>query len=189
MIDIHHVGTHDRSKSAGALQATLIELQALQLATKQAHWNVSGMLFWSMHEMLDAHYEAIAAMTDEVAERLLSTGNPADGRPRTIVERSPIAEMPDGLLDDSWLLAYFAEQYAVVADRLLERIGDIEEDDPTSANLLQEVEHLVEKNQWQVRAHLEARPTDSQPRERTGMTRPASRRRPLTRAHAPAAKS
>lgn len=156
MIDIRHPGTQDAAKSAAALQATLTELQALQLATKQAHWNVSGMLFWSMHEMLDAHHAGIATMADTVAERLLAVGSPADGRPRTIVERAPIAEIPGGLLDDTWILSYFTEQYAAVGERLRERVGKIEEDDPTSANLLQEVEHLVEKDQWQMRAHLEA---------------------------------
>lgn len=176
MIDIRHARTHDASKSAEALQATLLELQALQLATKQAHWNVAGMLFWSMHEMLDVHYAGIATLTDQVAERLLAVGSPADARPRTIVERAPIAEMPDGMLDDIWILSYFTEQYAAVAERVLKRIGAIEEDDPTSANLLQEVEHAIEKDLWQMRVHLEARPGDRTTDAERGIARrvPAS---------------
>ena len=38
-------GSEGYSKTVGALQRVLIELQQLQLQTKQAHWNVSGTLF------------------------------------------------------------------------------------------------------------------------------------------------
>lgn len=52
-----------------ALQNTLTELQALQLQTKQAHWNVSGTLWSTLHELLQDHYEGISKYADDVAER------------------------------------------------------------------------------------------------------------------------
>ena len=53
-----------------ALQSTLTELQQLQLQTKEAHWNVSGTLFYPLHELLQEHYEGLSKYADEVAERL-----------------------------------------------------------------------------------------------------------------------
>ena len=82
------------SASIQALQRTLTELQQLQLQTKQAHWNVSGTLFRSLHEELQEHYEGIARYADEVAERLLQVGSSSGGRAGTIVRTSRIPEFP-----------------------------------------------------------------------------------------------
>ena len=82
---------NDLKPSIRALQQTLTELQALQLQTKQAHWNVSGTLFYPLHLLLQEHYEGVAKYADEVAERLQGIGVSSDGRATTIVsaERSP----------------------------------------------------------------------------------------------------
>lgn len=153
-------GTDDLAKSAKALQATLTELQDLQLQTKQAHWNVSGTLFWPLHGMLQEHYEGIAKYADDVAERLLSVGSSSDGRAPTIVQTAGLPEIPGGFLDDARVLTFFTTQYQTVGARIKTRIGDIEKVDPTSANLLQEVEHGIEKYQWQVRAEFQQTSTD-----------------------------
>lgn len=175
-------------KSARALQATLVELQALQLQTKQAHWNVSGTLYWPLHQMLDAHYEGIAKMTDDVAERLLAVGSPADGRPQTIIADADLPEITGGFVDDAWCLKFFAQQYATVSGRLLERITGLEDADPTSANLLQEVEHLIDKDQWQMRAHFQPTPTDRNEGADIGATRRGAMPRATAAAHGPNAK-
>ncbi|WP_161883168.1 Dps family protein [Deinococcus alpinitundrae] len=153
-------GTDDLAKSARALQSTLTELQALQLQTKQAHWNVSGTLFYPIHLMLQEHYEGIATYADEVAERLLAVGSSSDGRAPTIVQTSGLPEIPGGFIDDARVLTFFTTQYQTVGERLKKRIDDVEKVDPTSANLLQEVEHGIEKYQWQVRAEFQQTPTD-----------------------------
>lgn len=154
-------GTDSLAQSAKALQSTLTELQALQLQTKQAHWNVSGTLFWPLHEMLQEHYEGVSKYADDVAERLLAVGSSSDGRAPTIVQTSNLPEISGGFLDDARVLTFFTVQYQAVGERLKKRIDDIEKVDPTSANLLQEVEHAIEKYQWQMRAHFQPTSTDA----------------------------
>ena len=51
-----------------ALQGQLIELQNLALQAKQAHWNVSGTLYYPLHELLQEHYEGYTEYADRVAE-------------------------------------------------------------------------------------------------------------------------
>ena len=153
-------GTENLQKSVAALQNTLTELQALQLQTKQAHWNVSGTLWYTLHELLQDHYEGISKYADEVAERNLSIGASSDGRAITIVAASRLPEIPGGYLDDAQVIQFFTYQYEVVGQRIHQRVGDIEKVDPTSANLLQEVEHTIEKYQWQMRAFLQTTPRD-----------------------------
>lgn len=154
-------GTEDLQTSTAALQSTLTELQQLSLQTKQAHWNVSGTLFLSLHDMLQEHYEGISNYADMVSERMLSIGSSSDGRAPTIVETSNLTEIPAGFIDDAEVLKFFISQYQTVGQRIYDRIGEIENVDPTSANLLQEVESAIEKYQWQVRAEYQPTATDN----------------------------
>jgi len=154
-------GTDDLKKSVMALQTTLTELQALQLQTKQAHWNVSGTLFYAQHELLQDHYDGISKYADMIAERLLAIGASSDGRAITVVAASNLPEIPGGFLDDHQVVQFFVYQYETVGQRIHQRINDVEKVDPTSANMLQEVEGAIEKYQWQERAFLQTTPTDS----------------------------
>jgi starvation-inducible DNA-binding protein len=154
-------GTKDLQRSTRALQGTLTELQSLQLQTKQAHWNVSGTLFYPIHQMFQEHYEGVSKYSDMVAERLLSVGSSSDGRAVTIVQTSNLPEIPGSFIDDARVLSFFIGQYRTVGQRIYDRIKDIEDVDSTSANLLQEVEHGIEQYQWQVRAEFQPTPTDA----------------------------
>ncbi len=153
-------GTDDRQKSVAALQNTLTELQALQLQTKQAHWNVSGTLWYTLHGLLQDHYEGVSKYADMVAERMLGIGASSDGRAITIVATSRLPEFPGGFVDDAQVIQFFTYQYETVGQRIHQRINDIEKVDPSSANLLQEVETNIEKYQWQMRAFIQNTPKD-----------------------------
>ena len=151
---------NDLRPSVKALQQTLTELQQLQLQTKQAHWNVSGTLFISLHELLQDHYEGVAKYADEVAERLQAIGVSSDGRANTIVRTSRVPEFPGGFVDDAQVIGWFARNYHVVSDEVGQGIKATEDTDPTTSNLLQEVQHAIDKYQWQMRAFIQATPTD-----------------------------
>ncbi|GGB40676.1 hypothetical protein GCM10011380_32670 [Sphingomonas metalli] len=160
--DREHGGPQGRAQQASiaALQQTLTELQQLQLQTKQAHWNVSGTLFYPLHELLQDHYEGVAKYADEVAERLLAIGVSSDGRANTIVRTSRIPEYPGGFVDDAQVIATFARNYRIVSDEVGQGIKATEDGDPTTSNLLQEVQHAIDKYQWQMRAMVQPTPTD-----------------------------
>ena len=119
-----------------------------------------GTLFYPLHELLQEHYEHISQDADMVAERLLSIGVSSDGRAPTIVNTSSLPEISGGFIDDAQVLTFFIDQYETVGERLYGRIKDVEDADPTTANLLQEVESDIEKYQWQVRATFQPTPTD-----------------------------
>lgn len=150
----------DLRPSTKALQQTLTELHQLQLQTKQAHWNVSGTLFYPLHELLQDHYEGVAKYADEIAERLQGIGVSSDGRAGTIVRTSRIPEFPGGFVDDARVIRWFAEYYRVTSDELAQGIKATEDKDPTTSNLLQEVQHAIDKYQWQMRAMIQSTPTD-----------------------------
>ncbi len=150
----------DLRNSIEALQQALTELQQLQLQTKQAHWNVSGTLFYPLHELLQEHYEGVAKYADDVAERLQSVGVSSDGRANTIIRTSRIPEFPGGFVDDGKVIQWFAQYYRVTSDELGQGIKATNDTDPTTGNLLQEVQHAIDKYQWQMRAMIQSTPTD-----------------------------
>ena len=147
-------------KDVAALQQTLTELQQLQLQTKQAHWNASGTLYYPLHLLLQEHYEGLSKYADTIAERLLAVGASADGRANTIVKTSGVPEIPGGFLDDAQILVWFTNAYKRVGEEVNAAIKASEQVDPTTSNLLQEVEHGVAKYQWQMRAQLQRTKTD-----------------------------
>jgi starvation-inducible DNA-binding protein len=147
-------------KDVAALQQTLTELQQLQLQTKQAHWNASGTLYYPLHLLLQEHYEGLSKYADTIAERLLAVGASADGRANTIVRTSGVPEIPGGFLDDAQILVWFTNAYKRVGEEVNAAIKATEKVDPTTSNLLQEVEHGIAKYQWQMRAQLQRTHTD-----------------------------
>lgn len=157
--------------SIRALQSTLTELQSLQLQTKQAHWNVSGTLFYPLHELLQEHYEGIAKYADECAERLLAIGASSDGRAATIVRTSVIPEYPGGFTDDAQVIRWFSDVYLRASKVTRAGIDATEKTDPTSSNLLQEIDHGLAKYQWQMRAHIQETATDPNTGADIGMNR------------------
>ena len=146
--------------SIQALQTTLTELQNLQLQLKQAHWNVSGTLWYTLHGLLQEHYEGTAKYADMIAERLQSIGVSSDGRATTIVRTSKLPEITGGFLDDAQVIALFAGNYRTVSDEIGQGIEATSDSDPTTSNLLQEVQAAIDKYQWQVRAFVQATPND-----------------------------
>ncbi len=146
--------------SVKSLQQALTELQQLQLQTKQAHWNVSGTLFYSLHELLQDHYEGLSKYADMCAERLLAIGASSDGRATTIVQTSGVPEFPGGFIDDARVIGWFTAAYKTTAEEVRGGIYATEENDPETSNILQEIEGALATYQWQMRGFVQNTATD-----------------------------
>jgi starvation-inducible DNA-binding protein len=136
------------------LQATLTELIDISLIGKQAHWNVVGSHFRSVHLQLDELVGAARKHADLIAERAVALGGSPDGTPETVVaERSNGAAATGYLVDD--------DAIGLVVDRLTRSIGRIreamravEETDPPSQDILDAVLLDLEKQSWMFQAML-----------------------------------
>ncbi|MDT7705632.1 MAG: starvation-inducible DNA-binding protein, partial [Pseudonocardiales bacterium] len=65
---------------AGDLQRVLVDLIALHLQGKQAHWNVVGRNFRDLHLQLDEIVDAAREFADTIAERMRALNAVPDGR-------------------------------------------------------------------------------------------------------------
>jgi starvation-inducible DNA-binding protein len=59
---------------SGAMNATLADVFALYVKTKNFYWHMSGPHFRDYHLLLDEHADQLFAMTDPIAERVRKLG-------------------------------------------------------------------------------------------------------------------
>lgn len=141
----------ERRITGDALQDTLVDLLALTLITKQAHWNIVGPRFRSIHLHLDEVVASARAFTDTVAERAAALGVPPDGRPETVA--SSVFQGPkDGWLHDTEVVNLLVESLGTAIERLRERIDVTEKADPVTQDLLIGITAELEKQRWMFEA-------------------------------------
>ncbi len=88
-----------REKSIELLNACLADCIDLQTQVKQAHWNVKGREFISLHKLFDEINDAVRDYVDEIAERAVQLGGVAYGTARMVAERSRLTEYPVTAVD------------------------------------------------------------------------------------------
>jgi starvation-inducible DNA-binding protein len=142
------------SRTIELLQERLVALLDLQLTLKHIHWNVVGINFISIHEMLDPQVDAVRRMSDEMAERVATLGGEPLGTPGAIVG---IRSWDDYDLNREptvrHLSALDAVYSGVVGDhrRVQQELADL---DAVSEDLVIGQLRELEQFQWFVRAHL-----------------------------------
>ena len=139
-------------KSATELQAVLVDLIDLSLQGKQAHWNVVGPQFRTLHLELDEVVEDSRKWADEVAERLRALGIAADGRASVIAKHTGIESLPEGIIADKEVLIRASDQLAKVAARGRAGIDRLDGADKVSEDILITVVEGLEKYLWMFRS-------------------------------------
>ena len=148
-------GDQERSKSVKALQQLTVDLLALHNMYKEAHWNLNGPLFLPLHEYYQQQADFYLQQADLFAERVLQLGESVDGRFSTIARTTKLAEMPEGYLTDDHSLKLLLDRVTVLQKEIYDLIGVTKDSDPPTANKLQDLAYSVDKNLWQLRAHVQ----------------------------------
>ena len=142
----------DERAVAGELQRMLVDLVDLALIGKQAHWNVEGRQFRSVHRELDELVDAWRALGDEVAERAVTIGATPDGQAETVAGSTEIEPLPRGVLGDQAVIDAIATRLAEVTARTRERIERTAGVDAVSEDILIRIAGSLEKQLWLIRA-------------------------------------
>lgn len=140
---------------ADALQQTLVDLIALELQAKQAHWNIRGARFRSLHLALDEVVETARNNYDSVAERLAAIGGSPDGRAQSVYQTTILDEMDSGLLEVDKTYQLMAEKVQKVSDKVKESIGPVDEICHISGDLLIGIGSALDFQAWLLRSATE----------------------------------
>lgn len=135
-----------------SLQEALADLIDLSLQGKQAHWNIHGPHFRSVHLQLDAVIDDVRTWSDDVAERLVTVGGTPDGRAGTVASSSQVEKIDGGPLSTDKVIRQFDERLTAAAARIREHLPELESEDLITQDLLIGVVAGLEKHAWMFRA-------------------------------------
>jgi starvation-inducible DNA-binding protein len=138
----------DRQTTGAILQSTLVDLIDLSLLAKQAHWNVVGPHFRSVHLHLDELVNLARRYVDEVAERANAVGVSPNGKARTVVESSGIPDFPDNWVSDTDTIAGIVTILGELIKRVRRSIDETDKADLVTQDLLIELARELEQQRW-----------------------------------------
>ncbi|GAB2742942.1 Dps family protein [Amycolatopsis magusensis] len=138
----------DKEVTGNVLQATLVDLVDLSLIAKQAHWNVVGKNFRSVHLQLDELVDTARTYTDSVAERANAIGISPNGKAKTVVASSGLPDYPENWQSDEKTVAAIVDILAELIQRLRKRIDETDKSDLVTQDLLIEITNKLEEAHW-----------------------------------------
>jgi len=150
------IGISEKDRAAVALELSrlLADSYTLYLTTHNFHWNVTGPLFNTLHEMFMTQYTEQWQALDDIAERIRALGHYAPGSYAQYAELASIST-PENVPEATEMVRILVrgnEAVAKTARAALKR-GEAADDAPT-VDLLTRRLDVHEKNAWMLRSLL-----------------------------------
>lgn len=134
------------------LQAVLVDLTALHLVGKQAHWNIVGPNFRDLHLNLDEIVAIARESGDQVAERMRALHATPDARPAVVAEQSSLPEFPQGEVLTHDAIDLVVKGIESVVGTMRDVHDEVDDADPTSADILHGILEQLEQQAWFISA-------------------------------------
>lgn len=149
------ISEEHRHQLAKGLEALLADSYTLYLKTHHFHWNVTGPLFETLHELFEKQYLELAEAADEIAERIRALGFYAPGSYTQFGNLTSIKEEP-GVPSATEMIKQLVEGQETVV-RTARKLFPLAEEshDLATIDLLTRRMDKHEKNAWMLRSLLE----------------------------------
>ena len=134
------------------MQKVLVDLIELHLQGKQAHWSVVGKNFRDLHLQLDEIIDSAREFSDEVAERMRAMHGMPDGRSETVTATTTLPKYPDDEVDTTEVVDLITERLEATVKTMRTVHDEVDDEDPTSADILHGVIEKLEQYAWMVSA-------------------------------------
>ncbi|MFZ9595621.1 MAG: DNA starvation/stationary phase protection protein Dps [Bdellovibrionia bacterium] len=153
----------DRSHLVELLNQRLADTLDLVYHAKQAHWNVRGPHFRSLHKLFDVIAEGILEGVDLMAERLVQLGGIAQGTLQAVVQRTSLSPYPLQIIHEKNHLEALSSSLAQCAKSMRQSIDHAQDwNDQDTADLLVQLSQSLDKFLWMVESHLFEREEERQ---------------------------
>jgi len=141
---------------AKALSKILANEAVLLTKTRNAHWNIEGPDFHSMHLFFESQYNALDEIADKVAERMRSLGHYA---PATLAEFLKLTSLTEKRIeknDSASFLRDLVSDHEAIIIGLRENINDFagKYGDAGTSDFITSLMEEHEKMAWMLRSHL-----------------------------------
>ncbi|WP_432479295.1 Dps family protein [Nocardioides sp. GXQ0305] len=143
--------------AAGAAQflsPVVLDLEALVVNGKQAHWHVRGGSFVGVHELLDDVVSHAQEYADTAAERVVALGLPVDSRLKTVAEKATLPELADGFHQWPDTVDAVVAQIDAALVTVRAAVAGLDDVDLSSQDVAIEIERGLVKDRWLLQAHV-----------------------------------
>ena len=159
MTDITTVSSTSVSPDVAAgvaqfLSPVVIDLTALVVNGKQAHWHVRGANFQAVHELLDEVVEHAHDYADTAAERVVALGLPLDVRVQTVGAKATNPPLSAGFQQSDATIAQIIASIDATLTTVRTAVTELAELDAVSQDVAIEIARGLEKDRWFLFAHL-----------------------------------
>jgi len=145
-----------RTEVIDLLNARLADAIDLKTQAKQAHWNVKGTQFMSLHELFDSVATHLDDQADMLAERVTALGGIALGTARAVASTSSLPEYDLNAVTGEQHVRALARGLAQLANAARAAINrSTELGDQGTADLFTEIVRAADKDLWFLEAHLQ----------------------------------
>ncbi len=144
-----------RRKEVDFLNQRLADSIDLVYQAKQAHWNIKGMEFRSLHKLFDRVATTVDKYVDRFAERLVQLGGVTEGTIQSAVKNTSLPEYPVQLLTDVNHVSTICErvsQYGKFLREGIEFCSNLE--DETTADLFIDASRDIDELTWMIESHI-----------------------------------
>jgi starvation-inducible DNA-binding protein len=138
-----------------SLNTMLADIHVLVAKLHNYHWNVSGMQFYSIHNVTEGYYDYFFGQFDDVAERILQLGEKPLATVKAYLEATTLTEDEGSSFEPSYVLKKISEDFTTLLEQtkatnsLAEEAGDT-----ATLDLLGGLIAWLEKELWLIRSTL-----------------------------------
>ena len=145
-----------RKTAIAELNARLADAVALSAAIKQAHWNVKGLNFIAVHELLDKVHENLLVHLDVMAERVQVLDGVALGTAEIVARESTLAAYPTDKTKSEDHIREICARMRDHGEKLRAAIDATDDaGDADTADIFTAASRTADKDLWFMESHLE----------------------------------
>lgn len=140
---------------AELLKPILADQYVLYTKTRNYHWNITGNLFYLLHEKFEDFYNELADDIDDIAERIRTLGVYAPGTMSEFTKLSGLKEEQEETYPDQITMAKNIiddYEFLIIGIKNAAAKAQDEHKDEVTAGMLYELAEKYEKNVWMLKS-------------------------------------
>ena len=144
------------ASAAQFLTPVVIDLEALVVNGKQAHWHARGANFIGIHELLDEVVAHAQEYADTAAERVIALGLPVDARVTTVAKKTTLPMPAAGFQGWEDTVAEVVGMIDAALVTVRAAVAGLDSSDVPTQDVAVEIERGLTKDRWLLQAHVSA---------------------------------
>lgn len=153
-----HIGITETNRNVVAIKLSeiLADENILYIKTKNAHWNIEGPDFYSMHTFFETQFTQLDGIIDSVAERMRSIGHYAPATMSSYLNLTHLTEKKKYNNNSQGFIKELLADHEAIIIKLRENIHPFANkfNDLGTSGFITGLMETHEKMAWFLRAHL-----------------------------------